>query len=169
MAVTAKFVPDRIEVLPNTPTTMTLRLYNGDDESARGVTGHVGDLSEHVRLDSDDRTHSSPTRSSTCQVTVFAPSSLQAGTYTIDVEATVGTGEAQPPVDGANSGSVAAPEVVTASGTAEISAHSDYTMALRPVVSKGARGGRHAIRVANTGNVALLLEVSAGSARTTST
>ena len=31
MAVTAKLVPDRIELLPNTPTTLTLRLYNGDD------------------------------------------------------------------------------------------------------------------------------------------
>ena len=50
MAVTAKFVPEQIELLPNTPSTLTLRLYN-DDAVARTVTLTAsGDLHEHLNV-----------------------------------------------------------------------------------------------------------------------
>ena len=42
-----------------------------------------------------------------------------------------------------------------------MSAHSDYSIALQPTRSRGARRGRHTIRVANTGNVALTIDLSA--------
>ena len=158
MAVTAKLVPDRIDLLPNTPTTMALRLYNGHEERREVSLTTSGTLADHVRLDSAIVTID-PNQIVDLQVAVFAPPTLQAGTYTIDVQATAAT-EGAPSPEAANGGPPTAPEVVVANGTAEISAHSDYTIALQPVMSRGARGGRHTVRVANTGNVALSLELS---------
>ena len=158
MAVTAKFVPDRIDLLPNTPATMTLRLYNSHDERREVSLVASGPLNDHVRLDSAIVTID-PNQIVDVAAAVFAPPTVPAGTYTIDVQATVGTASGPLP-DGENSGPPTATEVVVAIGTVEISAHSDYSIALQPVMSRGARGGRHTIRVANTGNVALSLELS---------
>ena len=158
MAVTAKFVPDRIDLLPNTPYTMTLRLYNGHQERREVSLTTSGPLNDHVRLDSAVVTIE-PNEIVDVSVVVFAPPTVEAGSYTIGVEATVGTASGPPP-NGENNGPPAAPEVVITSANVEISAHSDYSIAMRPVTSRGARGGRHTVRVANTGNVALLLELS---------
>ena len=158
MAVTAKFVPDRIDLLPNTPTTMTLRLYNGHDERREVSLSASGPLNDHVRLDTAIVTLD-PNQIVDVPAAVFAPPTVPAGIYTIDVQATAGNSSAPPP-DGETSGPPAAPDVAVANGTVEITAHSDYSIALQPVMSRGARGGRHTIRVANTGNVALSLELS---------
>jgi hypothetical protein len=158
MAVTAKFVPERIDLLPNTPATMTLRLYNGHDERREVSLVASGPLNDRVRLDTRIVTID-PNQIVDVPVAVFAPPTVQAGTYTIDVEATVGNMSGPPP-DGEDGGPPTAPEVVVVSGTVEISAHSDYSIALQPVMSRGARGGRHTVRVANTGNLALTLELS---------
>jgi hypothetical protein len=158
MAVTAKFVPDRIDLLPNTPTTMMLRLYNGHDERREVSLVASGPLNDHVRLDTAIATLD-PNQIVDVPAAVFAPATVQAGTYTIDVQATVGTAS-EPPPGGEHSGLPIAPEVAVASGTVEISAYSDYSIALQPVRSRGARGGRHTVRVANTGNVTLSLELS---------
>ena len=158
MAVTAKFVPDRIDLLPNTPATMTLRLYNGHDERREVTLVASGPLNDHVRLDSAIVTLD-PNQIVDVAAAVFAPPTVAAGTYTIDVQATVATAS-EPPPDGDNSGPPTAPEVVVANGTVEVSAHSDYSIALQPVMSRGARSGRHTVRVANTGNVALSVELS---------
>ena len=162
MAVTANFVPDRIDLLPNTPATMTLRLYNGDDERREVSLVASGPLNDHVRLDSAIVTLD-PNQIVDVPTAVFAPPTVAADTYTIAVQATVGA-TGGPPQDGANSGPPTAPEVVLASGTVEISPHSDYSIALQPVMSRGARGGRHTVRVANTGNVALALDLAADDA-----
>jgi hypothetical protein len=158
MAVTAQFVPDRIDLLPNTPTTMTLRLYNGHHERREVSLVASGPLNDHVRLESTIVTIE-PNQIVDVPAAVFAPPTVQAGTYTIDVQALVGSPNGSRP-DGENDGPPTAPEVVDTSGTVEISAHSDYSIALQPVMSRGARGGRHTVRVANTGNVALSLELA---------
>jgi hypothetical protein len=158
MAVTAKFVPDRIDLLPNTPITMTLRLYNGHDERREVSLVASGPLNDHVRLDSAIVTLD-PNQIVDLPTAVFAPPTVQAGTYTIDVQATVSNGSGPPP-DGEHVGPPTVPEVVETTGTVEVSAHSDYSIALQPVMSRGSRGGRHTVRVANTGNVALSLELS---------
>ncbi|HUV17627.1 MAG TPA: hypothetical protein VMW33_04010 [Ilumatobacteraceae bacterium] len=162
MAVTANFVPDRIDLLPNTPATMTLRLYNGDDERREVSLVASGPLNDHVRLDSAIVTLD-PNQIVDVPTAVFAPPTVAADSYTIAVQATVG-GTGGPPQDGANNGAPTASEVVLASGTVEISPHSDYSIALQPVMSRGARGGRHTVRVANTGNVALALDLAADDA-----
>jgi hypothetical protein len=158
MSVTAKFVPDRIDLLPNTPSTMTLRLYNGHDERREVSLAASGPLNDHVRLNSAIVTLD-PNQIVDVPTAVFAPATVQAGTYTIDVHATVSNGSG-PSRDGENGGPPTAPEVVDASGTVEVSTHSDYSIALQPVISRGARGGRHTVRVANTGNVALSIELA---------
>ena len=158
MAVTANFVPQRIDLLPNTPASMTLRLYNGHAERREVSLATSGPLNDHVRLDSAIVTLE-PNQIVDVPTAVFAPPTVQAGAYTIAVEAKVGTAGG-PPSNGENGGQPPLPEVVGASGTVEVSPHSDYSIALQPVMSRGARGGRHKVRVANTGNVALLLMLS---------
>jgi hypothetical protein len=168
MAVTAKFVPDRIDLLPNTPTTLMLRLYNGHDDRCEVTVATSGDLSDHVRLDSAVVTLD-PNQIVDVLATVFAPATVHAGTYTIEASATIGGVDAAAngsstdgdtaAVTGGDASAASVAEIATASATVEISAHSDYSIALQPVRSRGSRRGRHTVRVANTGNVVLSLEL----------
>jgi len=93
MAVTAKFVPEQIDLLPNTPSTFALRLYN-DDAATRIVTlAASGDLSEHVRFDSS--TASVDTNQIVdVLVTAFVPATVEAGTYTISTDVAI---DGEPP------------------------------------------------------------------------
>lgn len=156
MSVTAKFVPDHIEVLPNTPTTLTLRLYN-DDANTRDVTLSVsGDLGDNVRLDSATATIET-NQIVDVAVTVLAPPSIEAGTYTITTEVGLGAiGSSDETVS-----EVAQPVVVVATATVELATHSDYTIALVPIRSRGSKRGRHVTRVVNTGNVVIVLDIEA--------
>lgn len=158
MAVTAKFVPDRIDLLPNTPTTSTLRLYNGHNERREVSLATSGELHDHLRLDTAAVTLDA-NQILDVPATLFAPSTVHAGTYTVTAEATVGAAST-PATDAEQPGPPIEPEVVIASATVEIGIHSDYSIALQPVRSRGARSGRHTVRVANTGNVVLALELS---------
>ena len=179
MAVTAKFVPDRIDLLPNTPTTVMLRLYNGHDDRREVSLATSGTLNDHVRLDSTVVTLD-PKQIVDVTATVFAPPTVHAGSYTIEAAATVAAGASAtvaagvsatdaPPVAAATDGDAGseapAPEpvqeVATATATVEIGVHSDYSIALQPVRSRGGRRGRHTVRVANIGNVVLSLELAA--------
>jgi len=156
MSVTAKFVPDHIEVLPNTPTTFTLRLYNDDPDSREVTLSVSGGLGENVRLDSTTTTVET-NQIVDVAVTVLAPSSIEAGTYTIIAEVGLGVvGSWQTPVS-----PVAQPVVVVATATVELAAHSDYTITLAPTRSRGSKRGRHIVRVANTGNVVIMLDIEA--------
>ena len=149
MAVTAKFVPEQIDLLPNTPSTFALRLYN-DDAATRIVTlAASGDLSEHVRFDSS--TASVDTNQIVdVLVTAFVPATVEAGTYTISTDVAI---DGEPPSN--------EPGIEAATATLLISAHSDYTIELVPSRSRGATAGRHLIRLANTGNVAATVALSA--------
>ncbi len=159
MAVTAKLVPDRIVLLPNTPTTLTLRLYNGDDISRDVTLSASGDLIEHVRLDTSAATIDT-NQIVDIPVTVLAPSTVHAGTYAISADVAVGA-DADADADTPAGESPARSDTVVASATVEVSAHSDYSIALQPTRSRGARRGRHTIRVSNTGNVTLTIDLSA--------
>ncbi len=181
MAVTAKFVTDRIDALPNAAAALTLRLYN-DDATSRGVTlTPSGDLRDHVRFDRTSATLET-NQIVDVTVTVVVPPTVAAGTYTLIVDVEVApsetavetetaaetesapetaaddgeTAEVAPPAD------VVAPEVVAATATIEVAAHSEYTIALQPERSRGSASGRHMIRMANGGNVAMTVELSAG-------
>jgi len=155
MAVTAKFVPDHIEVLPNTPTTLTLRLYNDDVDTHEVTLSVSGDLGEHVRVDSTTATVET-NQIVDVAVAVLAPSSIVAGTYTITAEVGLGVvGSWQAPV------STVAQPVVVAAATVELAAYIDHTVELAPRRSRGSKRGRHIVRVANTGNVVVMLDIEA--------
>lgn len=154
MVLTAKFVPEHIDVLPNVTTTTTLRLYNDDADTREVALAVSGDLGEHVRLDS--ATASIETNQIVdVLVTVFAPSAVEAGSYTIaaDVGPVAAEGGEQPD-DRPDA-------LAVATATVEVAAHSDFTIALQPTRSRGSTRGRHTVRVANTGNVAISLDVAA--------
>jgi hypothetical protein len=155
MAVTAKFFPDQLELAPNTPATLTLRLYN-DDARARDVTlAAAGALTEHVRFDVATATLET-NKIVDVFVTVLAPATVEAGTYTIaaDVGLVAHAVESQPLESAATQSGV-----VVATATVELPTHSDYTIALQPTQSRGSQRGRHSVRVANTGNVAIAVAV----------
>ena len=172
MAVTAKFVPDRVDLLPNTPSTLTLRLYNDGDR--HDVTLAVtGDLAEHVTLDSSTATVDT-NQIVDVQVTVFAPATVSAGSYALGVEATVRGGQTSPqqaplgvaiPAGDADETPapppppLTGPDIVVATAVVDIISHSDHTIALQPVQSRGAKRGRHSVRMANTGNEVVTLEL----------
>lgn len=175
MAVTATFVADLIEVLPNVSATLTLRLYS-DDPVTRDVTITLsGDLSDHVKLDASAAILET-NQIVDIPVTVFAPSTVEAGTYTIDAKVHVGAMQPTPelartqveqstssdmPAPALADASTAEATVVAASATVVVAAHSEYTIALHPTHSKGSSTCRHVVRVANTGNVSVQLDVSA--------
>ena len=161
MAVTAKFITDHIEALPNTAVALTLRLYN-DDAAPRPVTlAPSGTLSEHARLDLSSATLET-NQIVDVPVTVFIPPTVDAGTHTLTVDVRIESDAAAAAT--AEESLLAPPGIrglVPATATIDVASHSDYTIALQPARSKGSSSGRHRIRLANTGNVAVAVELSA--------
>ncbi len=183
MAVTAKFVPEQVELLPNVTTTSTLRLYNDDAETRSVLLTLAGDFGQHGRLDSTTATIET-NQIVDVSVTLFAPSTVEAGSYSIIAE--VAQSPAAPGVEAEQVGPVGAaveaesslPEAAStpsggavppddapgalaaATASVQVIAHSDHTVTLQPVTSRGSRRGRHVTRVVNTGNVALMLDLA---------
>ena len=168
MGVIAEFVSDRVELLPGTSAAMTLRLFNGGGECREVSLVVSGPLSDCVRFEAvvvvldPDQVVDVP-------AAVVVPSTVEAGIYVVEVQATarsVGSvsdwaddGSDDGAGGGLGDGLSAGAEVVVASGTVEVGVHCDYSVVLEPVVSRGARGGRHIVRVVNTGNVGVVLEL----------
>lgn len=146
MAVTADFVNDRIDALPNVAASLTLRLHQNDDDAREVSLALSGDLAGHARLDRSTAMLET-NQIVDVPVTVFVPPTIAAGTHTLTAEARVTNGAAEP-------------HVVLATATIEVAAHSDHTVALQPVQSKGSKSGRHLIRAANTGNVATVMRLA---------
>lgn len=202
MAVTAKFVPERIEVLPNAPTAVTLRLYNGDDRVRHVALTVIGDLAGHVTLETL-QAQLETNQIVDVTMTIDVPSTLEAGQHAVSVEVSLGTsmvaamvatematdgGENTPSVSDADpapapmavapmavepvatepataistvvESPVVEPTVVVASLAVDVVAHYDYSTELRPSHTHGSSAGRHSLYVANTGNVAIALEVA---------
>jgi hypothetical protein len=153
MPVTAKFVPEHIELLPNVTTTSTVRLYNDDGDPRAVVLSVAGDFGDHARLASTTATIET-NQIVDVAVTMFAPSTLEAGSYSIVAE--VGSA----PVDEGEQPEQPAGALAVATASVDVVAHNDYSIALQPVQSRGSRHGRHVARVANTGNIPLVLDVA---------
>ncbi len=199
MPVTAMFVPDQIEVLPNVSYTLTLRLYSDDPVTQtlmlRLTTS--GELGDHVRFDAATAVVET-NQIVDVPVTMFVPSTVEAGTYTIAAEVEVATTQptaqqTEPPTQPASTDTttdvtsdtttdvtsdattdttvvntttdattdtMTDSNVVIATATVVVTAYSDYTIALQPALSGGSSVGRHAVRVANSGNVMIELGLS---------
>jgi len=140
MPVTAKFVPDSIQLVPGTPTTLSLRLHNNEELPQVVHLTTSGDLQEQVRLEVDNA--------------AIQPNQIFDIPVTVEVGSTVAAGDQRPTVDLASE---------CGSGTAtlavEVVANSDHTVELQPLRSRGSSSGRHAVRVVNSGNVAVTVEL----------
>lgn len=157
MAVTASFLPNPIEVVPGSPTRVTLRLHND------GVCGRVveleaiGDLADDVVLDAATTTMDT-NQIVDIAVTLDVAATCEPGPRTLSVSI-----DAASASDDSDSGEATArpahDETVTASATANIVAVTAFAVTLRPTRSKGSAGGRHRVRVVNSGNVAVTVEV----------
>lgn len=178
MAVTAKFVPEQIDLLPNVPTTLTLRLYNGDAVTRETTVVTSGDLAAHTEIDAAAASLA-PNQILDVSVRIDVPSSVEAGIYSIAAEVTCPNemmlvdAPVGPPVTGddsyADTGvgvgvdtshAATTSNTVIASVTVHVVSHSDHSIELQPVRSRGSSGGRHLVRVINTGNVVVMLQLS---------
>jgi hypothetical protein len=141
MPVTARFIPESIELVPGAPTTLTLQLHN--DEEAPQVV-HLqpsGDLAEFVALD----------------VTTAAIESNQTFDIAVSIEVgpEVAPGERQPAVEFTSECGSG-----TATVAAEVMARSDHSVELTPLRSHGSTAGRHTVRVVNSGNVPITVDLA---------
>jgi hypothetical protein len=142
MPVSARFTPESIELLPGVATTATLRLHNNGAETATVSIGAVGELSEHLRFGATTATLE-PNQTVDVGVEARVAATVEAARYTPSVEI---TGDGDP---------------VLASLVADVVAEPAHTVELRPLLTSGSAGGRHVVRVHNTGNVSILLELVA--------
>jgi hypothetical protein len=156
MAVTAKFVTDRIDALPNVAAALTLRLYNDDAEPRQVTLSASGELQDHTKLDLTSA-NLETNQIVDVPVTVFLPSSVEAGTHTLTAEIQVAPNASED----ADLTTSAGPSLLAATAAVDLAVHSDYTLALQPSQSRGSSSGRHVIRLANTGNVAVAVELAA--------
>ena len=140
MPVTAKFVPDSIQLVPGTPTSVSLRLHNNEEAPQAVHLAGSGELADLVTLEIDDA--------------AIAPNQIFDVPVTVEVGPTVAAGERRHTVDITS-------ECGSGTATLEIDvvAHSEHTVELQPVRSRGASSGSHAVRVVNTGNVSVTIEL----------
>jgi hypothetical protein len=142
MPVSARFTPESVQLFPGASTTASLRLHNNGGETATVTLGATGDLAEHLRLDSTTATLE-PNQTVDVGVEVQTTPTVLAARYAPGVEV---TGDGDP---------------VIASLDADVMASRARTVELRPLHSRSSTVGRHAVRVVNTGNVPVVLELSA--------
>lgn len=179
MAVTATFVSEHIEVLPNVPTAATVRICNGDDAPRDVSLSSTADLADHLHLE-PTTARLEPDEISDVTVTIMVPSTVGAGSYRIAVEADISTTDAPVGDDGASTSAVAladgsggpdgsvraagttaviAPQVVVATATVEVLAHSNFAVTLQPSRTRGSNAKTHIVRLVNTGNLPVTAEV----------
>lgn len=172
MSVTAKFVPERINLFPNVPTTVTLRLYNGDVDVRRVTMSLTGDLVGVVSLDATEATLET-NQIVDVNLTIEVPSTVEAGVHTVSVEVAlaaagveIGAGTANEPASDSSIATLVPsapatidPTIVVASLVADVVAHHDFTTELRPSHSRSSSVGRHSLHVVNTGNVPVTIEL----------
>jgi hypothetical protein len=140
MPVTAKFMPESIELVPGATTTLTLRLHNNEEAPQVVNLQASGDLAEFVALDVS-------TAAIESNQIFDVPVSIQVGP-------TVEAGARQPTVELTSECGNA-----TATVAAEIVPHSEHSIELSPLRSRGSTAGRHTIQVVNSGNVPVTVDL----------
>ncbi len=141
MPVTAKFLPESIELVSGVPTTLTLRLHNNEEAPQVVNLTPSGDLAEFVALD----------------VSTAAIQSNQIFDIPVSIEVgpTIEAGVRQPAVELTSECGNS-----TATIAAEVVAHSEHSIELSPLRSRGSSAGRHTITVVNSGNVPVTVELA---------
>lgn len=178
MALTANFLQDPIEVVPGSPITLTLRLHN-DGHSARDVSLEpAGSLAAHLDL---TRMSAAMETNQILDVVVGLdlPAMFEPGTHEIAVEISSlpSPSSSLPPPAGAtargetpNPGSTTdlrsvepstQRSTITATATANVTAHTRCAVELRPTRSRSGTTGKHRVRVVNAGNVEVVVDLVA--------
>ncbi len=141
MPVTAKFIPESIELVPGAPTTLTLRLHNNEEAPQVVNLQPSGDLAEFVALD--------------VTTAAIEPNQIFDIAVSIGVSPHLAAGERQPAVElTSECGST------TATVVADVIANSEHSIELSPLRSRGSSSGRHTIRVVNSGNVEVTIDLT---------
>ncbi len=141
MPVTAKFLPESIELVSGVPTTLTLRLHNNEEAPQVVNLKPSGDLAEFVALDVSTAAIQS-NQIFDIPVSIEVGPAIEAGVRQPAVELTSECGNS------------------TVTIAAEVVAHSEHSIELSPLRSHGASAGRHTITVVNSGNVPVTVDVS---------
>lgn len=136
MTVTATFMPGSISVAPGSETPLALTVHNDEDERRVVSLEAVGDLADGVRLGLTSLSLE-PDETFEIPVTVAVTPTVPPGLHRPEVR-----------ISADNDGAVP----VVAAVSMEVMSVADHTVALDPVASKGARRGRHTVRVTNSGN-----------------
>ncbi len=118
MPVTAKFVPDSIELVPGTPTSLSLRLHNSEEQPQVVHLSRSGDLVDHVTLDVDTAAIE-PNQIFDIPVTVEVGTNVAAGNQVPSVKLTSECGS------------------VTAALDVAVLEHSEHTVELRSAAITG--------------------------------
>ena len=141
MPVTAKFLPESIELVSGVPTTLTLRLHNNEEAPQVVNLQPSGDLAEFVALDVNTAAIAS-NQIFDIPVSIEVGPSVEAGARHPVVELTSECGNA------------------SATVAAEIVASTEHTVELSPLRSHGSSSGRHTITVVNSGNVPVTVDLA---------
>ncbi len=139
MPVTARFVPDTVDLLPDAPNALTLRLHNNEQTAQAVRLESTGDLADSIVLGVDTAAVE-PNQTFDIAVTVAVGSDAAAGPHSPTIALTSECGS------------------VDATFTANVVAHTEHTLELRPLRSRSSAVGRHAVGVSNRGNVEVFVE-----------
>lgn len=149
MSVTAKFLQDPIEAAPGVLTTCSLRLHNNGDSDRTITLEPSGSLAEHVRL---EPMNVSVARNQIVDVAVSldVPATVTPGCHPLEARLSPGS----------DAGSTEVEADTSASTTVNVAATTAFSVELYPSRSRSAMAGRHRIRVANEGNVDVVIETT---------
>ncbi|HYN31442.1 MAG TPA: hypothetical protein VES40_02355, partial [Ilumatobacteraceae bacterium] len=141
MPVTAKFIPDSIHLVPGTTATLTLRLHSSEDAPQVVNLQPSGDLAEFVALD--------------VSTAAIESNQIFDVPVSIGVGLSIAPGEHQPTVELTSECGA-----TTAALNAEVETRSEHSVELSPLRSRGSSSGRHTVRVVNSGNVPVTVDLA---------
>ena len=156
MPISATFVPDSISVVPTAETPLALEVHNGDDERRVLTIAPVGELAGDLTLGVSS-VALEPGETFEVPVTITVSPVVVPGPHLAEVRVTGGADATAWAEDGA----AAVPDSIVATLTVEVVSFAEHTVALVPVSSHGSARGRHAVRVANHGNVPVTVGLAA--------
>lgn len=141
MSVNALFQPDRVDAVPGEPVELSLHIHNESSEERMVTLRAAGDLASRIVLQTET-IFLDPDEQFDVPVVFDADHSVTAGTHSCMVEV----------VDGEHT--------FSAEATVDVFTASVWSARLEPTQSRSAKSGRHKVAIENTGNVAMVAEIT---------
>ena len=145
MAVSASFEPGQVSSEPGGTAALTLRLQNDAEIDQVVKLRASGELASQTVLQSET-VYLDPNETFEVPVIVDVSPALAAGPHSSTIKISDGNGEAS-----------------VAEATIEVLETTGYQLALTPEVSRSSAAGKHKLTVDNTGNVPVVVELTAES------